>query len=158
MLALSGTGCIVDREYDWDKLDPEITVLKTGFTYPLGVNEKKTLGSLFNLENSSMIVVDEKGDYYLKVQPDPADVSVKISEDGDLTCSFKPVTYMLSQRSGPCPGLVPLGADPGVGKPDSGVFPVRRRFRHLLGCRRKAFLLLYRPAGRSWKEHGDRPG
>lgn len=97
MLVLSGTGCIVDREYDWDKLDPEITVLKTGLTYPLGVNEKKTLGSLFNLENSSMIVVDEKGDYYLKVQPDPADVSVKISEDGDLTCSFKPVTYMLSQ-------------------------------------------------------------
>jgi hypothetical protein len=95
-LVLSGTGCIVDREYDWDKLDPEITVLKTGFTYPLGVNEKKTLGSLFGLDNSSMIVADEKGDYYLKVQPDPSDVSVKISEDGDLTCVFKPVTYMLS--------------------------------------------------------------
>lgn len=96
LLALSGTGCIVDREYDWDKLDPEITVLKTGITYPLGVNEKKTLGSLFGLENSSMIVVDEKGDYYLKVQPDPSDVSVKMAEDGDLTCVFKPVTYMLS--------------------------------------------------------------
>lgn len=96
LLVLSGTGCVVDREYDWDKLDPEITVLKTGLTYPLGVNEKKTLGSLHGLDNSSMFVVDEKGDYYLKIQPDPADVSVKISEDGDLTCVFVPVTYMLS--------------------------------------------------------------
>ena len=95
VLAFSFTGC-VDRNYDFDKLDPEITVLKTGLTYPLGVSEKKTLGSLLELDGSSMIKVDEKGDYYLKFQPDPVDVPVKISESGDLSYVFKPFTYTIT--------------------------------------------------------------
>ena len=95
VLALCFSSC-VDKEYDWGKLDPEITVLKTGISYPLGVHEKRTLGDLLKLDDSSIVKVDENGDYYLKYEPEPVDVSVKVSENGELSRTFKPLTYQVN--------------------------------------------------------------
>ena len=100
-LLVSSAGC-VDNQYDLGRLDPEITVLKTGLGYPLGYTMKRSLGELLELDLYTSIKTEENGDYYLSARPDPFQVSVRIPEDGDLTSQFEPFTFSV----GPFPQSV----------------------------------------------------
>lgn len=92
-VALSAAACRVDPMYDLDKLDPEITVLKTGLTYPFTWSNKMRLDALFKLDQYSILQYDEQGDYYLSYRPDPFDITVSVSDEGTLRTDFKPFTY-----------------------------------------------------------------
>ena len=94
-------GC-VDKQYDLGRLDPEITVLKTGLGYPLGYTMKRSLGELLELDLYTSIKTEENGDYFLSARPDPFQVSVQIPEGGDLTYKFDPFTFSV----GPFPQSV----------------------------------------------------
>ena len=100
-LLVSSASC-VDKQYDLGRLDPEITVLKTGLGYPLGYTMKRSLGELLELDLYTSIKTEENGDYYLSARPDPFQVSVRIPEGGDLTSQFEPFTFSV----GPFPQSV----------------------------------------------------
>ena len=100
-LLVTSAGC-VDKQYDLGRLDPEITVMKTGLGYPLGYTMKRSLGELFELDLYTSIKTEENGDYYLSAHPDPFQVSVRIPEGGDLTSQFEPFTFSV----GPFPQSV----------------------------------------------------
>lgn len=100
-LLVTCVGC-VDKEYDLGRLDPEITVMNTGLGYPLGYTMKRSLGELFELDLYTSVKTEENGDYYLSARPDPFQVSVLISEGGDLTYKFDPFTFSV----GPFPQSV----------------------------------------------------
>lgn len=100
-LLVSSAGC-VDKQYDLGRLDPEITVMKTGLGYPLGYTMKQSLGELLELDLYTSIKTEENGDYYLSARPDPFQVSVRIPEGGDLTSQFEPFTFSV----GPFPQSV----------------------------------------------------
>ena len=100
-LLVSSAGC-VDKQYDLGRLDPEITVMKTGLGYPLGYTMKQSLGELLELDLYTSIKTEENGDYYLSAHPDPFQVSVRIPEGGDLTSQFEPFTFSV----GPFPQSV----------------------------------------------------
>ena len=91
-LLVTSVGC-VDKQYDLDHLDPEITVMKTGLSYPLGYTMQRSLGELLELDLYTSIKTEENGDYYLSARPDPFQLSVRIPESGDLTCQFEPFTF-----------------------------------------------------------------
>ena len=86
-LLVSSAGC-VDKQHDLGRLDPEITVMKTGLGYPLGYTMKQSLGELLELDLYTSIKTEENGDYYLSARPDPFQVSVQNPEDGDLKYRF----------------------------------------------------------------------
>ena len=110
-LLVSSAGC-VDKQYDLGRLDPEITVMKTGLGYPLGYTMKQSLGELLELDLYTSIKTEENGDYYLSARPDPFPVTVRIPEGGDLTSRFEPFTFSV----GPFPQSV-LRNNPDV-RPD----------------------------------------
>ena len=49
-LSALGICSCVDKQYDLEVLDPEITILKTGMGYPLGYTMKRSLGELLELD------------------------------------------------------------------------------------------------------------
>jgi hypothetical protein len=91
--ALFFLGGCVDDNYNLGRLDPEITVLKTGLTYPLGVTYTRRLEEVFELDLYSIVKTDDQGDYYLKYRPSPFDLSVTLQDDGQFACSFNSSTY-----------------------------------------------------------------
>ena len=87
------TGCIVDKTYDLNKLDPEITVLKTGISYPLGSIPKKGLDDLFDIRSYPIVQCDEDGDYYVSYRPDDFKACLDVAADGSISTRFDPFTY-----------------------------------------------------------------
>ena len=94
MLALTGTGCIEDRNFDLSQLDTEMTVLK-GAEFPVpGVAFK--LGELLNLDGYDFITCDEAGDYIVRFDLDPISAGVTMPEFKEhftLPVAFQQVPY-----------------------------------------------------------------
>lgn len=91
--ALFFLGGCVDDDYDLGRLDPEITVMKTGLAYPLGVTYTRRLEDAFQLDQYTIVKTDDNGNYLLKYRPSPFDLSVTLQDDGKFACSFKSSTY-----------------------------------------------------------------
>ena len=94
MLALTGTGCIEDRNFDLSQLDTEMTVLK-GAEFPVpGVTFK--LGELLKLDGYDFITCDEAGDYIIRFDLDPISAGVtmpEFKEHFSLPVVFQQVPY-----------------------------------------------------------------
>lgn len=93
LVLLSLVACQKDPLFDLKNLDPEITVLKTGFSYPLGSFPKMRLDAIFNMDQSSVLQYDNHGDYYLIYSPDPFYFYVVIPPGGIPQTIFIPFTY-----------------------------------------------------------------
>ena len=93
LLVLPVTGCKVDSEYDFSKLDTTMTLLK-GVEFPVP-DAQLLLKDVFALDRSEFITCEENGDYLIDLKLDPIALQVLIPDtDQDrLPVDFVSVAY-----------------------------------------------------------------
>ena len=95
-LTLAVIGCKVDSSYDFSELDTTMTVLK-GAEFPVPSVQLK-LKDVYPLDDFDYVQVDGAGNYLIRFDCDPIEVSVEFPEspafDGDrIPIDFDPVVY-----------------------------------------------------------------
>ena len=89
------SACQVDSDYNLEKLDTKVTILKNA-EFPVPDMTPFKLGDYLDLDGYEYIVCDEKGDYQVSFALEPMTATVTLPDLGDqdrIQTNYKPVVY-----------------------------------------------------------------
>ncbi len=89
------SACQVDSDYNLEKLDTKVTILKNA-EFPVPDMTPFKLGDYLDMDGYEYIVCDEKGDYQVSFALEPMTATVTLPDLGDqdrIQTDYKPVVY-----------------------------------------------------------------